>query len=106
MITLIFAGWYRMTVMRRELPGSTWREFETEVIYRVVARGFSFRARPIRSVCQRGPDEARQLACHGGGRNLRWTAACGLPSIGPIQPMLSGPGMGDRVGRRIALSLV
>ena len=26
-----------MTVMRRELPGSTWREFETEVIYRIVA---------------------------------------------------------------------
>jgi hypothetical protein len=37
MITLIFAGWYGMTVMRRELPGSTWREFETEVIYRIVA---------------------------------------------------------------------
>ena len=55
---------------------------------------------------QRGPDEADQLARHSGCRDLRWTPSSGQTSIGPMYPMLSGPGTGDRVGRRIALSLV
>src|SRR5262245_15228031 len=84
-----------MTVIRRELPDSNWREFETGY-YRIVdPRILRWRTRSIRSRAQRRPDKPREFARDGGDRDLVRASSSGQAPIGALEPILRRPRLPD-----------
>ena len=94
-----------MTMIRRELPRSRSASSRPESSIAQKSRGFSFRRRPIRSLGQRGPEKAGELAGDGGDDVLFRFAARGEPAIAAMQPVLRVPGVVDDGGWRAALAV-